>query len=73
MQKPATPSLSRPAKGPHVGQRVRIVRNDVYHQMTGEILGRRGTMFWYIHLDAGDGQVGRVIYKTADRFKAISD
>jgi hypothetical protein len=73
MQKPVTPSPSRPAKGPHVGQRVRIVRKDVYHKMTGEIVGRRGTMYWYIRLDVGDGQVGRVIYKTADGFKSISD
>jgi hypothetical protein len=73
MQKPTKPSSSRPAKGPHVGQRVRIVRQDAYHQMTGELLGRRGTMFWYIWLDATDCQVERVIYKNADGFTSISD
>jgi hypothetical protein len=73
MRKPARQRPSAPVKGPRVGQRVRIVRKDAYHQMTGEILGRRGTMFWYIRLDAVDGQIGRVIYKTADGFKSISD
>jgi hypothetical protein len=36
MRKPARQRPSVPAKGPRVGQRVRIVRKDAYHQMTGD-------------------------------------
>jgi hypothetical protein len=59
--------------GPRVGCKVRIVRKDAHYMKTGEIVGRRGRLFWYIRLDSQDGQVGRVIYKNASGFICISD
>jgi hypothetical protein len=59
--------------GPRVGRKVRIVRKDAHYMKTGEVVGRRGRLFWYIRLDSQDGQVGRVIYKNASGFMCISD
>jgi ribosomal protein L21E len=39
------------------GHRVRITVRDKYHGRTGVLVDRRGTEFWNIRLDCGDGEV----------------
>jgi uncharacterized protein YecE (DUF72 family) len=53
------------------GRRVRIMVRDKYHGRTGVLMDRRGTEFWYIRLDCGDGEVYRVIYKKETSLKLI--
>jgi hypothetical protein len=53
------------------GRRVRIMVRDKYHGRTGVLMDRRGTEFWNIRLDCGDGEVYRVIYKKETSLELI--
>ena len=47
-----------------VGQDVVMTRRDAYHGKRGEVLSRRGRVYWNIKLDDG-----RMIYKKRDGFR----
>jgi hypothetical protein len=54
------------------GQRVRITIDGPYKGLVGTVTERRGSMYWYIRLDAVDGGLERVIYKMPTSFKIIA-
>jgi hypothetical protein len=58
-------------KGCAVGRRVRVKVKGKYYGQTGEILSRRGAMYWNVRLDAGDGEVPRIIYKMASSLEVV--
>lgn len=66
-------SPSRRPCGVEEGQRVRVTIGGPYQGLVGTVTGKRGSMFWYIRLDAVDGCVERVIYKMPTSFKIIDD
>jgi hypothetical protein len=68
---PAEPSPRNPGIGR--GTRVRITINDRYRGRIGTVVGRRGTHYWDIQLDALDGGVSQLIYKKPSSFVVIDD
>jgi ribosomal protein L21E len=63
VKKKSGPAQTRSCDEFFSGRRVRIIVRDKYHGRTGVLVDRRGTEFWNIRLDCGDGEVYRVIYK----------
>ena len=49
-----------------MGRRVRVIRRDRYKDVTGVIVGRRGTKYWRIQVDGPNG--AEEIYKTRSGF-----
>jgi len=46
-----------------VGSKVVVTRKDKFHGRRGVVVARRGSMFWYVQLDAHGGQKAERIYK----------
>jgi hypothetical protein len=61
----ASRGASRPCKkGLQVGARVVVVCSQgKYLGRTGELVSRRGTMFWNVRLDASGADPARLVYK----------
>jgi hypothetical protein len=57
----AVPVQTQSSEDFHSGRCVRIVVRDKYHGRTGVLVDRRGTEFWNVRLDCGDGEVVRCI------------
>ena len=57
----------------NVGDKVVVVRKDKYLGRAGIVVGRRGTMFWNVQLDAHNCHPPQLIYKMASSFKVIDD
>lgn len=69
----AQPAPRRKKGSVRIGQRVRITIDGPYKGRMGIVTLKRGSMFWYIRMDAVDGGVERVIYKMASSFSIIND
>jgi hypothetical protein len=54
-----------------VGNKVRVIRRDKYYGRVGEIIGRRGQLFWRVLLTEGARQ--EIIYKKPSGLEVLME
>jgi hypothetical protein len=68
---PAQPAPPTPSANFYVGQRVRVLVAGPHRGRTGEILSRRGRIFWNLQLDATSHQPQCLIWKLPSSLQAL--